>query len=130
VRGQCVLYDIGSFHPAGPPYRLQDKGRTSLPGWLAPAWARRIITASVMMAKLPGTGQSRYPRQAGNRAAPREVIPAGASADDPDVLRLWPLLALRDVELDFLPLKAGIAATGGRAECTKTSGPPSTAMKP
>src|SRR5258708_10917418 len=39
------------------------------------------------------------------------------SADDPDVFRLGSLLALRDVELDLLPLlKAAVAATGDRAE--------------
>ena len=31
------------------------------------------------------------------------VVPADASADDPDVFRLGSLLALRDVELDLLP---------------------------
>ena len=31
------------------------------------------------------------------------VIPAGTSADDPDVFRLGSLLALGDVELDLLP---------------------------
>jgi hypothetical protein len=39
------------------------------------------------------------------------------SADDPYVLRLGSLLALRDVELDLLPLiQAAVAATGDRAE--------------
>src|SRR6266567_2007901 len=43
--------------------------------------------------------------------------PAGASADDPDVGCLGPLLALRDVELDLLPfLQAAVAATGDRAD--------------
>ena len=32
-----------------------------------------------------------------------EAVLAAASADDPDVLRLGPLLALGDVELDLLP---------------------------
>src|SRR6267154_1673089 len=46
-----------------------------------------------------------------------ESSPADASADDPDVLRLRPLLALRDVELDLLPfLQAAVAAIGDRAE--------------
>src|SRR5437764_10112692 len=46
-----------------------------------------------------------------------ESSPADASADDPDVLRLRPLLALGDVELDLLPfLQAAVAATGDRAE--------------
>src|SRR6266852_8021565 len=45
------------------------------------------------------------------------VVPAGASAGDPDVFRLGPLLALRDVELDLLPfLQAAVAATGDRAD--------------
>src|SRR6266849_3973920 len=45
------------------------------------------------------------------------VVPAGASAGDPDVFRLGPLLAPRDVELDLLPfLQAAVAATGDRAE--------------
>src|SRR5215469_8681316 len=44
----------------------------------------------------------------------------GVSADDPDVLRLGPLLALRDVELDLLPfLKAAVAAPCDRAEVHK-----------
>src|ERR671936_331184 len=39
------------------------------------------------------------------------------SADDPDVFRLGSLLALRDVQLDLLPLlEAAVAATGDRAE--------------
>src|SRR6266567_2905143 len=47
----------------------------------------------------------------------RRVVPAGASADDPDVVCLGPLLALRDVELDLLPfLEAAVAATGDRAD--------------
>src|SRR6266480_4386595 len=46
-----------------------------------------------------------------------ESSPAGASAGDPDVLRLGPLLALRDVELDLLPfLQAAVAAAGDRAD--------------
>src|SRR5579859_2305523 len=45
------------------------------------------------------------------------VVPAGASAGDPDVFRLGSLLALGDVELDLLPfLQAAVAATGNRAE--------------
>src|SRR5260370_35428289 len=45
------------------------------------------------------------------------VVPAGASAGDPDVFRLGPLLALGDAELDLLPfLQAPEAATGDRAE--------------
>src|SRR5260370_38323618 len=56
-----------------------------------------------------------------NRAAPGQVIPAGASAHDPDVLRLGPLRALRDVELALLPLlKAAVAAAGDRAEMHET----------
>src|SRR5436190_20860420 len=47
----------------------------------------------------------------------RESSPADASADDPDVICLGPLLALRDVELDLLPfLQAAVAAAGDRAE--------------
>jgi len=43
--------------------------------------------------------------------------PADTSADDPDVICLGPLLALRDVELDLLPfLQAPIAATGDPAD--------------
>src|SRR6266568_787427 len=46
-----------------------------------------------------------------------ESSPADASADDPDVACLGPLLALRDVELDLLPfLEAAVAATGDRAD--------------
>src|SRR6266566_2639532 len=46
-----------------------------------------------------------------------ESSPADASADDPDVICLGPLLALRDVELDLLPfLQAAVAATGDRAD--------------
>src|SRR5262245_59333047 len=42
---------------------------------------------------------------------------AGGSADDLDVFRLGPLLALGDVELDPLPLlQAAVAAAGDRAE--------------
>src|SRR5579859_607013 len=45
------------------------------------------------------------------------VVPAGASAGDPDVFCLGSLLALSDVELDLLPfLQAAVAATGDRAE--------------
>src|SRR5712691_2868435 len=45
------------------------------------------------------------------------VVPADASAGDPDVFRLGSLLALRDVELDLLPfLQAAVAVTGDRAE--------------
>src|SRR5262249_53183174 len=45
------------------------------------------------------------------------VVPAGASAGDPDVFRLGSLLALGDVELDLLPfLQAAAAATGDRAD--------------
>src|SRR5215469_11925092 len=41
---------------------------------------------------------------------------AGGSADDLDVLRLRSLLALGDVELDFLPfLQAAVATSGDRA---------------
>src|SRR5580704_17169684 len=44
-------------------------------------------------------------------------IPAGELADDRDVLRLGPLLALDDVELDLLSLReAAAAVTGDRAE--------------
>src|SRR5712692_7771460 len=47
----------------------------------------------------------------------RRVVPAGASAGDPDVFRLGSLLALGDVELDLLPfLQAAVTATGDRAE--------------
>src|SRR6266851_5686849 len=47
----------------------------------------------------------------------RRVVPADASAGDPDVFRLGSLLALGDVELDLLPfLQAAVAATGDRAE--------------
>src|SRR5712691_1009403 len=46
-----------------------------------------------------------------------ESSPADASAGDPDVVSLGPLLALRDVELDLLPfLQAAVAATGHRAD--------------
>src|SRR5262245_8236167 len=42
---------------------------------------------------------------------------AGGSADDLDVFRLGPLLALGDVELDPLPLlQAAVAGAGDRAE--------------
>src|SRR5256884_9410985 len=45
------------------------------------------------------------------------VVHADASADDPDVVCLGPLLALRDVELDLLPfLQAAVAATSDRAD--------------
>src|SRR5208282_1005220 len=45
------------------------------------------------------------------------VVPADASAGDPEVFRLGSLLALGDVELDLLPfLQAAVAATGDRAE--------------
>src|SRR6266567_1550409 len=45
------------------------------------------------------------------------VVHADASADDPDVVCLGPLLALRDVELDLLPfLQAAVAATRDRAD--------------
>src|SRR6266851_1930015 len=47
----------------------------------------------------------------------RRVVPADASAGDPDVFRLGSLLALGDVELDLLPfLQAAVTATGDRAE--------------
>src|SRR5579864_7367185 len=45
------------------------------------------------------------------------VVPACASAGDPDVSCLGSLLALGDVELDLLPfLQAAVAATGDRAD--------------
>src|SRR5713101_3118475 len=47
----------------------------------------------------------------------RRVVPADASAGDPDVFRLGSLLALGDVELDLLPfLQAAVAGTGDRAD--------------
>src|SRR5215472_4369457 len=56
-------------------------------------------------------------RRAGDSRSLGEVILADASADDPDVLRLGSLLALRDVELDLLPLlEAAAAAPGDRAD--------------
>src|SRR5215471_5041056 len=51
------------------------------------------------------------------RSQPSGAVAAVALADDFDVLRLGPLLALRDVELDLLPfLEAAVAATCDRAE--------------
>src|SRR5208282_6137024 len=45
------------------------------------------------------------------------VVPADASAGDPEVFRLGSLLALGDVELDLLSfLQAAVAAAGDRAE--------------
>src|SRR6266567_2043748 len=59
----------------------------------------------------------------GHCPASGETIPAGVSADDPDVLRLGSLLALRDVELDLLPfLQAAVAAPGDRAEVGSPGG--------
>src|SRR5215472_14270762 len=52
-----------------------------------------------------------------NSPASGEAVAAVASADDPNVLRLGSLLALRDVELELLPfLQAAVAATGDRAD--------------
>src|SRR6266851_581421 len=49
--------------------------------------------------------------------ASEEAVPAGASADDRDVLPLRSLLALRDVELDLLSFfQAAVAVTLDRAE--------------
>src|SRR2546421_9319218 len=49
--------------------------------------------------------------------SPQPGASAGRSADDLDVFRLGPLLALGDVELDLLPLlEAAVAAAGDRAE--------------
>src|SRR6266700_435759 len=65
------------------------------------------------------TGAGRGFGDAGGRSrrVPGAPVPADASADDPDVLRLGSLLALGDVELHLLPfLKAAVAATGDRAE--------------
>src|SRR5260370_21633609 len=45
------------------------------------------------------------------------VVPAGASAGDPDVFRLGPLLALPEVQLDLRPFcQSAAAATGDRAD--------------
>jgi hypothetical protein len=66
----------------------------------------------------------------GNLPWRRASSPADASADDPDVDCLGPLLALRDVQLDLLPfLQAAVAATGDRADVHEHVRPPSTAMK-
>src|SRR5438132_5086120 len=52
-----------------------------------------------------------------SRQVPGAPHLADASADDPDVLRLGPLLALGDVQLHLLPfLQAAVAATGDRAD--------------
>src|SRR6267143_2116443 len=70
----------------------------------------RLLRAGPVMAAVPA------PSRGGNLPRPG-VVPAGTSADDPDVFRLGSLLALRDVELDLLPfLQAAVAATGDRAE--------------
>src|SRR6266536_2816629 len=58
--------------------------------------------------------RGRWPRP---RQVSGELVPADASADDPDVLRLGSLLALRDAELHLLPfLKAAVAGTRDRAD--------------
>src|SRR6266568_3877292 len=64
-------------------------------------------------------GRCRVRTSPGTRDCPAsgEAVAAVASADDPDVLRLGSLLALRDAGLDLLPfLQAAVAAAGDRAE--------------
>src|SRR5207245_2318459 len=61
--------------------------------------------------------QQTCPRKPRHCPASGQTVAAGASADDLDVLRLWPLLALDDVELDLLPFpQVAVATTGDRAE--------------
>src|SRR5438034_779261 len=61
--------------------------------------------------------QPTCPRKPRHCPASGQTVAAGASADDLDVLRLGPLLALGDVELDLLPfLQVAVATTGDRAE--------------
>src|SRR5206468_12414221 len=61
--------------------------------------------------------QPTCPRKRRHCPASGQTVAAGASADDLDVFRLGPLLALGDVELDLLPfLQVAVATTGDRAE--------------
>jgi hypothetical protein len=103
-----------------------DAARCEREGDLAPAAARYEPAAGLELrrdaaAKALGdlqAGQRMRKQEVGaeEAAAWRRLVPAGASAGNPDVFRLGSLLALGDVELDLLPfLQAAVAGTGDRA---------------